>query len=130
MKIIQNEIENNARNFRGKARTDGRYEVDDDEGVEHGDDGRADGCNNIAQALEAPKEPEDPEGPKHLQRNIGDGGIAQVCGLFIHDRQNAVLSERLRSASSILWSTMLLRRGIKPMPPISISTTSIRITLF
>ena len=46
--------------------TDGCDEVDDDKGVEHGDDGGADGCYDVAQALESPKEAEDSESPEHL----------------------------------------------------------------
>jgi hypothetical protein len=52
----------------GRRQTDGCDEVDDDEGVQHGDDGSADGRNDVAQALEASKEPEDSESSKHLRR--------------------------------------------------------------
>ena len=45
-------------------------EVDDDKCVKYRDDGGADGCDNVAQALKTPKEAEDAESPKHLQQNI------------------------------------------------------------
>jgi hypothetical protein len=53
--------------LRGLIRTDGGDEVDDDEGVEDGDDGRGDGRHDIAQALETPEEAQDSEGPQHLE---------------------------------------------------------------
>jgi hypothetical protein len=42
-------------------------EVDDEEGVECGDDGGGDGCDDAPQALEPPEEPQDSEGPQHLE---------------------------------------------------------------
>ena len=39
----------------GLNQTDGGDEVDDDEGVEDGDDGRGDGRHDVAQALQAPE---------------------------------------------------------------------------
>ncbi len=54
-------------------RTDGGDEVDDHEGVEDRDDGRADGRDNVAQALEAAKEAEDSEGSQHLEQGGSQG---------------------------------------------------------
>ncbi len=59
----------------GGSQTDGCNEVDDDEGVEHGDNGRADCCYDVAQAFETPKEAEDSESPKHLGQEIGNVGV-------------------------------------------------------
>ena len=71
----------------GWFQTDGCDEVDDDEGVEHWDDRRADGCDDVAKALEPPKEAEDSESSKHLRhkiRKVGKVGMwyeedAQQC---------------------------------------------------
>ncbi len=59
----------------GFAPTDGCDEVDDNEGVEHGNNGGADGRYDVAQALETPEEAENSKSPKHLRHTIGKGGI-------------------------------------------------------
>ncbi len=51
----------------GGRRTYGGDEVDDEEGVEDGDYGGSDGSDDVSQALEPPKEPQDSEGPQHLE---------------------------------------------------------------
>ena len=56
------------------SQTDGCNKVDDDEGVQHGDDGCADGSDDVAQALEPPEEAEDSESPKYLRCTAGQFG--------------------------------------------------------
>ena len=50
----------------GRVQTDWCDEVDDDERVKDGYNGRADGSNDVAQALESSKEAKDSESPKDL----------------------------------------------------------------
>jgi hypothetical protein len=62
----------------GRVLTNRCDEEDDDKCVKYRNDGRADGSDNVAQALQTSKEAEDAESPKHLQQNIGNFIYSEV----------------------------------------------------
>jgi hypothetical protein len=77
-------------------RTYGGDEVDDDEGVENGDNGCGNGRHNVAQALQTPKESQDSEGPQYLDQKMGAG----ISGCYTGGEQRQKPTESVGGGGS------------------------------